>query len=182
MTEPGQQNDATPSERISSRQLASLLQQHGRSLAVYAAQWSTSPEDCVQDSFVKLAATCPPPENCVAWLFTVTKNHAINSLRSHKRRTEHESLASYLKPTESSTTNPASAMADSDEQNQLVAMLSQLVPQQREIVVMRIWSELTWHEIGQLTDTSSSSAQRHYVAAIEQLKTLMESSCLTKRK
>lgn len=182
MTEPGQQHDSRADERIAARQLASLLRQHGRSLTVYAAQWSTCPEDCVQDSFVKLAAESPPPENCVAWLFKVTRNHAINSLRSHRRRTEHESLASYLKPNNSSVANPASVIAESDEKDQLVAMLSQLDSRRREIVVMRIWSELTWGEIGQLTETSSSSAQRHFVAAIEKLKTLMESSCVTKQK
>ena len=166
--------------RISPQQISALLKEHGRGLEVYAAQWSLNPEDCVQKSFVKLAALSPPPENCVAWLFKVTRNHAISSLRSRKRRGEHESFASWLSNHHSTSTDPARLVPVKEEQERLVESLNRLAAEEREIIVMRIWSRLTWSQIAELTETSSSSAQRNYAASIEKIRTQMESSCLTK--
>jgi RNA polymerase sigma factor (sigma-70 family) len=59
--------------------------------------------------------------------------------------------------------------------------LDQLEDQQREVVTLRIWSELTWAEIAELMETSSSSAHRTYATAIARMKELLETSCLTKR-
>ncbi len=167
-------------QRISPPEIAALLKQHGLGLEAYAAQWSVNPEDCVQEAFVKLAAQSPQPENCVAWLFRVTRNRAISALRSRKRRTEHESFASWLSTRRARSTDPANALAQADEQQRIVAMLSKLDEREREIVVMRIWSGLTWSQIAELTDSSSSSAQRNYVAALEKIRVLLETSCLTK--
>ncbi len=35
--------------------LAALLDEHGPALALYAAQWTDAPEDCVQEALVELA-------------------------------------------------------------------------------------------------------------------------------
>ena len=168
------------SPRIQPQQLSALLKEHGRGLEAYAAQWSSNPEDCVQEAFVKLAAISPPPENCVAWLFKVTRNHAISSLRSRKRRAEHESFASWLINRRTKSPDPASLVPAAEEQQRLMDSLNRLGEDEREIVVMRVWSRLTWFEIAELMKTSSSTAQRNYTAAIEKIRTLLESSCLTK--
>ena len=168
--------------RISPQQLSALLKEHGRGLEVYAAQWSLNPEDCVQESFVKLAALSRPPENCVAWLFKVTRNHAISSLRSKKRRVEHESFASWLSDHHTASSDPARLVPVKEEQERLIESLNGLAAEEREIVVMRIWSGLTWSQIAELSETSSSSAQRNYAAAIEKIRIQMESSCVTKLK
>ena len=166
--------------RICPQQLSALLKEHGRGLEAYAAQWSINPADCVQEAFVKLAALSPPPENCVAWLFRVTRNQAISSLRSSKRRQQHESFASWLGSHCSKPDDPANAFAERDEREHLARTIEKLDESDRELVVMRIWSGLTWSQIAELTDSSSSSAQRNYVAAIEKIRILMESSCVKK--
>jgi RNA polymerase sigma-70 factor (ECF subfamily) len=166
--------------RISPQQISTLLKSHGRGLEVYAAQWSLNPEDCVQESFVKLAALSPPPENCVAWLFRVTRNNAISSLRTRKRRSEHESFASWLSNRRSTSSDPAQLVPVKEEHQRLVESLNKLEADEREMVVMRIWSGLTWSQIAELSGTSSSTAQRNYAAAIEKIRIQMESPCLTK--
>ena len=167
-------------QRISPQQISTLLAENGRGLEAYAAQWSRNPEDCVQEAFVKLAAISPTPQNCVAWLFKVTRNHAISSLRSQKRRSQHESFASWLTNRREKSSDPASLVPAAEEQQHLVNTLNKLTERERELVVMRIWSGLTWSQIAELTESSSSSAQRKYVSAIEKMKTLLESPCLTK--
>jgi RNA polymerase sigma-70 factor (ECF subfamily) len=58
--------------------------------------------------------------------------------------------------------------------------LSQLEPAAREIVVLRVWGGLAWQEIAEVVGGSKSSAQRHYVQALEQLRKLWEPhSCPT---
>lgn len=166
--------------RICPQEIAALLKQHGPGLEAYAAQWSANPEDCVQEAFVKLAAQLPQPENCVAWLFRVARNQAISALRSQKRRSEHESFASWLTSRRSGSLDPASLVPEAEERKRLVDTLANLSENERELVVMRIWGGLTWSQIAELSETSSSSAQRNYFAVIEKIKTLLESSCQTK--
>lgn len=167
--------------RISPQKLSALLKQHGRGLEVYAAQWSLNPEDCVQEAFVKLAIQSPPPENCVAWLFQVTRNFAISSFRSSKRRTTHEStFASWVSVNSRQDSDPASPLETAEDKQQVLQSLDLLDEDERELIVMRIWSGLTWNQIAELTQSSKSSAQRKYVATIEKIKKLLERSCLTK--
>jgi len=161
----------TSPKQISPEQLARLLDQQSRALELYAAQWCRSPEDCVQEAFVSLAARIPPPENEVAWLYRVVRNLAINAARSNARRTTHE--RAFPPGSEANFSDPAVVAAHADEVQQLADHLDSLAPESREIVVLRIWSGLTWDQIAELTKMSSSNAQRKYVKAIEQLGSLM---------
>ena len=65
--------------------LARLLDQHGGALALYAAQWTESADDCVQEALVELAKQAEMPENTVGWLYRVVKNKALNAARASLR-------------------------------------------------------------------------------------------------
>lgn len=159
-------------------QISQLLNQHAAALELYAAQWTTTPADCVQEGFIELAARLQRsgevPEHAVAWLYRVVRNRALNAARAERRRDRYERLAGRLVRRESE--HPS---ADIDA-SALTKALDKLSESQREIVVLRIWSELTWKQIADLTETSSSSAQRHYVAALTKLRQHLEPSCLPK--
>ena len=47
-------------------QLADLIDGHAAALVLFARQWSTAPEDVVQDSFCKLVSQSVPPHDPVA--------------------------------------------------------------------------------------------------------------------
>src|SRR5690606_19896024 len=70
-----------------------VLDQHGAALALYAAQWSPTPDDCVQEALIELARTRPLPEQPVAWVYRVVKCRALNSARAQRRRNEREQAA-----------------------------------------------------------------------------------------
>ena len=59
--------------------LAQLLDQHAAALELYARQWCDSPEDVVQEAFLKLAGQRDLPANPAAWLFRVVRNGAIDA-------------------------------------------------------------------------------------------------------
>ncbi len=165
------------SKPIEPKQIARLLDENARSLALYASQWTRSPDDCVQEAFVELASQKVCPDNPVAWLFRVVRNRALNELRSRQRRSKREQSAAR---TDTQLNDPAAKFILEDEQRELMSVLKKMAEDDRELIVLRIWSGLTWEEIAKLTATSSSSAQRRYVAALEKMKLRLESKCLTK--
>ena len=148
---------------LTSKELGALLDEQGAALENYARQWTRSPEDCVQEAFVKLASQNPPPEHRVPWLYRVVRNLAINDLRADQRRREHE-------------TNRAKDFGEqpdlSEDFQQLNNFLTQLPDQQREIVTLRIWGRLKWEEVADVTGLSTSHAHRLYKSGIEKLQTL----------
>lgn len=163
--------------RIEATELAHLLDEYSASLALYASQWSQSPDDCVQEAFVELARQTQRPENPVGWLFKTVRHRAFNASRSHQRRKFREQAAA---KTTIELADPSNAMQASDEQRKLLKTLGGLPDDQRELIALRIWSGLTWDEIGEMTGRSSSSAHRHYVSALETMKKRLEEKCLTK--
>ncbi len=171
MTVPSKRND-----RIDVQEIASLLDEHSTPLALYASQWTASPDDCVQEAFVELAAQAVRPENPIGWLYKVVRNRALNASRSEQRRKNREQVAAK----QNEMKDRVSRIDRTDEQQNLLCTLESLPGDQRELIALRIWSGLTWEEIAKLIGTSSSTAQRKYVSALELLKTKLEMKCLTK--
>lgn len=146
-------------------ELERLLNQHGAALQLYARQWADSPEDCVQQAFIDLATSSETPSNPVAWLFRVVRNRAISQMRSRIRRRERE-------------TDVAITSQDLFQQNmhneldpeKLSQAIQSLHDTVREIVVARIWGQLSFEEIGVLVDCSSSTAHRRYSTGLNELR------------
>lgn len=78
---------------IGPEDLRRLLVSHGPALALFAAQWTESPDDCVQEALIALARQTTPPREPVAWLFDVVRKRAMNQHRAAVRRRHHESAA-----------------------------------------------------------------------------------------
>src|SRR6188768_672107 len=138
---------------IDAEQLGRLLDEHGAALALYATQWTDSPDDCVQEALVSLAQQRPSPEHVVAWLYRVVKHRALNAARGEKRRRDRESRAMAERFPETDT----SAAFDRDETIAAINALAQLEPGERELVVMRIWGNVTYEEIGAALDISTAT-------------------------
>ena len=156
---------------VGAQQIAALLDRHAAALELYAAQWTPTADDCVQEAFIELARQPVAPKCVVAWLYRVVRNRALNAVRAAQRRNRHERLAARL------AAQPTAKPMDDGETAELAAALEALPMELREVVVLRTWSELTWQQIGRLTETSSSTAQRRYVEALKQLRKQWESTC-----
>lgn len=167
------------SQPITARELAELLDRHANPLRLFASQWSNSPDDCVQEAFVQLVAQRPKPDVPISWLYQVVRRRALNDLRGRTRRAMREHQVARV---EVSRSDPAEKMLLDEQQAQIQSSLGRLPVESREIVVLRIWSGLTWSEIGELTDCSTSAAQRRFVSALKLMKESLETTCLTKQK
>ena len=142
-----------------------LLDEHLAALELYAAQWTSAPEDCVQEAFLELARRSTLPERIVPWLYRVVRNRAISMARSAGRRRRHEQAAAAA----------ARAWFIPSRAGQIDAMaateaLQELPERHREIVVARIWGELTLAEVAHVVGVSISTAHRCYEAGMKTLR------------
>ena len=148
--------------------LTRLLDEHGSRLVLYAQQWCTNPEDVVQEAFIRLMRERTPPAHPTAWLYRVVRNLAISASRSAARRTRHEDAAARRH----SQWFEANALDQLDSET--VAMsLDSLPIAVREAVVLRLWSELSFQQIAELTETSLSTAHRRYGQGLEMLRAVL---------
>jgi RNA polymerase sigma factor (sigma-70 family) len=150
--------------------LGELVDKHAAALELYAAQWTAAPEDCVQEAFIELAGQDPPPQNAVGWLYRVVRNRAINAGRGERRRERHEQVAARSLRERLAPQCPTDAV-DVDE---VSSSLAQLDEAYREVIVLRIWSELTLGEIAELLGCSTTTIHRRYQAGLLELRSLLE--------
>lgn len=148
--------------------IAEMLDRHGAALALYARQWTSAADDCVQEALVELARQPTAPENPAAWLYRVVRNRALNAARADRRRIVHEQSAAQARAARKTHEVDAAEAAGLNDS------LATLDAAAREIVVLRVWGGLAWQEIAELVGGSKSTAQRTYVQALEQLRTHWE--------
>ncbi|HZN35933.1 MAG TPA: RNA polymerase sigma factor [Pirellulaceae bacterium] len=158
--------------RVTPELLGRLLDEQGGALALYAAQWSATPDDCVQEALIELAAQPRVPASPAAWLFRVVRNRAISQFRSARRRERREQLALRLRPRQ----GEAPAELASEE---LAAALESLSDDLREAVVARTWGGLNFEQIAALAGCSTSTAHRRYEAGLAALRERLEAPCPT---
>jgi len=152
--------------------LGELIDRHAAALELYAAQWTTAPEDCVQEAFVELVKQPARPAHPAAWLFRVVRNRALSAARAHQRRRKHEAQAA--RADEAWFESAPDARLDA----QTVTQALQHVPdEQREVIVARLWGGLSFDDIAQLTETAASTAFRRYEAGLAALRTRLRVPC-----
>lgn len=149
---------------MSARRLADLIDAHSAALALFARQWCGSPDDAVQDAFCKLATADPWPDDPAAWLFRVVKNAALDIGKAERRRKQREGAVARPERWfhESAIEGLDAATA--------VAALGELPDDQREVIVLRLWSELTLEQIAAACGCSVSTAFRRYEAGVAALR------------
>lgn len=149
---------------LSPEELSRLIDAHWGALIAWVGA-AQDAEDVVQQAFVSLAGLVEAPDNPRAWLYKTAKNKAINAHKSSKRRLARQQLAS--KPER--TAMPENSTAEISE---LQALLENLSQEQREIVVAKVWGQLTFDEIASIHGSSKATVWRIYNTAIELLRSL----------
>ncbi len=150
--------------QIDGQQLRGIVANHAAALALYARQWCLHPDDAVQEALIELLEQDPPPRDAVAWLFTTVRRRALNQARSEQRRSQHQHRAAARR--EPWFVSPPDDRLTSAEVEE---MLQRLEPLDREIVVAKIWGELSFEQIATLVQRSSSHVHRRYHHALSLL-------------
>jgi RNA polymerase sigma-70 factor (ECF subfamily) len=137
-------------------------------LLLFARQWTNSvadAEDVVQEAFVRFWKKHHNIQNR-ALLYATVRSIALDFLRRDNRRSRRESRA--IAETQQ-WTQPQ--FAAEDESQIALATAVQLLPdEQRQVLVMKIWNELTFAEIAEILAISPNTAASRYRYALESLK------------
>ena len=150
-------------------ELRLLAESIADSLLLFARQWDTdTAEDVVQNALVKLFDLETPPENVAAWLFTLVRNESNDRFRRRKKQQQLSedyalSRQNWFEPDHESRLDAV-----------IVAEKLQTLPlEYREIIVAKIWGELTYEEIAEMTGSSKSTVHRKYCEGLRLLRNKM---------
>jgi RNA polymerase sigma-70 factor (ECF subfamily) len=137
-------------------------------LLLFARQWvqtRADAEDIVQDAFVKFWRHEHSIDN-KGLLYATVRSTALDLLRRDARRARREADATL---DQEQHCDPHFA-GGSDSQQLLAVAVDQLPPDQRQVVVMKIWNELTFAEIASILGISQNTAASRYRYALSTLK------------
>jgi RNA polymerase sigma-70 factor (ECF subfamily) len=142
--------------------------EYGPGLLLFARQWVRSPadaEDIVQEAFVKFWRRNHRIDNR-ALLYATVRSIALDLIRRDSRRARREAEV-FSDAAQSSQPQ----FAVEDESRRALAVAVDLLPhEQREVLVMKIWNELTFAEIGSALEISQNTAASRYRYALSALK------------
>lgn len=158
------------------------LQERGPKLLLFARQQTRcyeDAEDVFQDAIVKLAEKIRHdefvggPEAWQPYLYTTIRRLAIDlSRRDDRRKRREESVSEDLEADQRETFHPwfESDSSDDETRVQLEQSLKELPPKFAEVIVMKIWGEQTFAEIGETLGISQNTAASRYRYGLEALK------------
>ncbi|NRD20102.1 RNA polymerase sigma factor [Winogradskyella eckloniae] len=132
----------------------------------------TQAEDIVQEAFLKLWAKCSSIiyEKAVGFLYTVSKNLFIDTIRSKKVVLKFEKNAISSQDNE----DPYFHLRTKEFQQKLEATISALPEKQREAFLLNRIEKLTFKEIAIKLDISQTAVEKRIANALIKLKELTE--------
>jgi len=148
---------------------------YGRKLLLFARQWATSAvgaEDIVQEAFVRFWRS-PHRTDADAHLqlFAMVRRAGLDHVRAASRRAAREFAVAADEETVAWF-----APATDERDAAIQAALRQLPPEQREVVVLKTWGELTFEQIARTLDIPPNTAASRYRYALDALRRSLAST------
>jgi len=135
-------------------------------------------EESAQEAFLRAYTqlrSYDPTRSFKTWLFSIASHYCIDRLR--KRRLIWLSIDEPLPPhpaLQEQTPGPEDANVRREQRDAIQALLAKLPPEDRKVIVMRYWSDLSYEEIATATRATVSAVKsrlhRARGALAEQLK------------
>ena len=125
-------------------------------------------EDVVQIVFEKLYLIDKeklPNRNESSWLYSITKNETINYLKRNKNNIDLDSIYNI-----EDDNNEINKIIDQDNYNRLISKLNN---KEKEIISLKIISNLSFEEIGKLLKEPTGTIKWKYYKAVNTLKILL---------
>jgi RNA polymerase sigma-70 factor (ECF subfamily) len=118
-------------------------------------------EDVLQETFVALCQRAAPPDNPGHYCVRSFRNRALNYRRSFWRRVarEFESHRWFERDAD-----------ETEAEGEAMRRLAGLPAAQREVIVLKLWHDCTFEEIGGLIEVSPDTAASRYRYGLEKLR------------
>ncbi len=158
------------------------LAEHAPRLLLFARQQTRSAEDAediLQDALVKLVEKLESGEfvgGQEAWmpyLYTTIRRLSIDlGRRDDRRRRREDAVGGDVEMEQRDGFHPwfESDSSDDETRSLLEAGLKELPPKFAEVIVMKVWGEKTFAEIGEALEISPNTAASRYRYGLEALK------------
>ena len=149
----------------------SWFARHGAKLLLFARQQSRRPdeaEDLLQEAFVRIWRLYGHTgEVAPGLVYRAIRRLAIDWARSIDRRKAREDKVALDSPLSFSFDRTL----EQDERKQaLLRAVERLPAEQREVLILKIWAELTFDEIARTLDESLNTVASRYRYALQKLK------------
>lgn len=149
-----------------------LWRRHADRLLLYAASLLSDragAEDVLQNVFVRLIAAGAPEdlESDRGYLFRAVRNEALNALRSRRL------ARSVERPLFAAPADPVEAAEHADFGRRADAALRSIPAEEREAVILKIWSDLSFPEAAAVTGVSEKTFEHRYYRGLAALKDVL---------
>lgn len=156
----------------------SWYESHAARLLLYVRQWlpeRADAEDAVQAGFVKFWKCKPHPHSTdLPLLYATVRCAALDMLRARSRRAKREEAVML---DFADCWWDADTILEKERAEQMQRALAKLPEEQREVVMLRIWGELTFAEIAQTLDENINTITARHRYALAALKKLLPEEC-----
>ena len=150
---------------------AAFYMANRRALGTYALALTGNPadaQDLIQDVLVRTIRQQHPVQDARAYVMRCLRNLAIDRHRQSRSRPPETPLDG-----DGLAFVDADAATDSDTLAQLRAALARLPAQRREVVVLKVYANLSFREIAEILTIPPGTAASHYARALEELRGLL---------
>ncbi len=153
---------------------------HGPKLLLCARLWTRSladAEDVVQEAFVRYwRHQRKLPGDPQALLVTSVRRAALDLARRESRRALREERVANESGDDGGLF-VAQPGEDAERRREIEAALQRLPAEQREVLVLKIWQELTFEQIGEMLHLSPNTAASRYRYALGALRKELKPLC-----
>lgn len=144
-----------------------LYESKAASLILYARSLGlshTEAEDVLQETFRALLELDRPPKESDRYVLRAVRNRALNYRRSLMRRLRREAESRDWFETRD---DPR------DQESEAMERLAELPREQREVIVLKIWSRHSFETIGEVLGISPNTAAARYRYGLQKLRAAM---------
>jgi RNA polymerase sigma-70 factor (ECF subfamily) len=159
-----------------------LYQRHAPRISGYLRRMLGDVEDIeglAQEVFMRALRFAPTyryPSRFSTWLFTIARNLAINNARSRHRspvRNVGDWTSNAVCAIGPSAAAAVDAVDNQEEIARVLAAMEDLPAAQKEVIVLRLFQDLTYAQIGQLMGTSAVTLRSRMFHGLRKLATLV---------
>ncbi len=141
--------------------------------------------DIFQDVFIKIIDTLRKGRynhegKFLQWAMRISYNMCVDNFRRNKKRTKVSSTETFdiFDVLESKDENMDTKIIKSEMHSKVRALVDKLPPEQREVVILRHYADMSFKEISQLTRVSINTALGRMRYALINLRKMAEESAI----